>query len=180
MLIQTEITPNPDALKFLLSLEVNSGEPVCFDKKSQQHNAITKQFFGIENVELVFFGSDFITITKSSVAHWDTLKPQIIMIIMDYLMTGLPFLNLGDASAPHRDLSETEQKIVDIIDTKVRPAVAMDGGDIVYKSFKDGVVYVELRGACSGCPSSTVTLKQGIESMLRHYVPEVESVESDN
>ena len=134
-------------------------------------------FYGTQNT----FGADFITVTKIDESDWKLLKPEILMVIMDHLVSGLPVLdeNKNILTQVNNELfSEIEKQIIEIIETRVRPSVAMDGGDIIYKGFKDGIVYLQLQGACSGCPSSSITLKNGIESMLQHYVPEVISVES--
>ena len=183
MFIQTESTPNPNALKFLPGVEVSPEQPVYMTSKEGCGSALAHKLFIIKNVEAVFFGSDFITITSSAGASWDVMKPEIIMTIMDHFVAGLPVFDNIQASKPNiskSDLTEIEKQIIEIIETRVRPSVAMDGGDIVYQGFENGVVFLELRGACSGCPSSTVTLKEGIESMLRHYVPEVQAVEAVN
>jgi len=135
----------------------------------------------VDNVEAVFLGADFITVTKNPQSEWKLLKPEILMVIMDHLVSGLPIFNDNENTCTQintEGLSEIEKQIIEIIETRVRPSVAMDGGDIIYKGFKEGVVYLQLQGACSGCPSSTATLKNGIESMLQHYIPEVQAVEA--
>lgn len=183
MFIQTESTPNPNAIKFLPGVDVSPDQPVYMTSKEGCGSALAHKLFAIKNVEAVFFGSDFITITSSSDSNWDVMKPEVIMTIMDYFVAGLPvFDNIQSNKADiyKSDLTDIEKQIIEIIETRVRPSVAMDGGDIVYQGFEDGIVLLELRGACSGCPSSTVTLKEGIESMLRHYVPEVLAVEAVN
>ena len=130
----------------------------------------------------VYFGHDFITVTKSPVVEWGILKPSILTTIMDHFISGMPVMNAVNSNKVASNVSENDselvKQIVELIETRVRPAVAQDGGDIVYKDFRDGVVYLELHGSCSGCPSSTATLKQGIENMLKHYVPEVMAVEA--
>jgi NFU1 iron-sulfur cluster scaffold homolog, mitochondrial len=185
MFIQTENTPNPSAIKFLPGTDVSSIEPVHFSNKEDTiaKSALAFKLFNIQNVRSVFFGSNFITITKSDESDWAILKPEILMTIMDHLVAGLPIFD--DTTTKTRnsnintlELSEIEKQIIEIIETRVRPSVAMDGGDIIYRGFENGIVKLELRGACSGCPSSTVTLKNGIESMLKHFIPEVVSVES--
>lgn len=183
MFIQTESTPNPAALKFLPGIDVSPEQPIYMTSKEGCDSELACKLFSIKNVEAVFFGSDFITITSAPDANWDVMKPEIIMTIMDHFVAGLPvFDNIQSNKAEifKSDLTEIEKQIIEIIETRVRPSVAMDGGDIVYQGFEDGTVFLELRGACSGCPSSTVTLKEGIESMLRHYVPEVQAVEAVN
>lgn len=182
MFIQTESTPNPEAMKFFPGVSLNTKEPVYFANSSEcEHSSLAKKLFQINSVEAVFFGHDFVTITKKPSEDWEVMKPEILMTIMDHFVAGGQAFDseLTQTSEINLDdLSEIEKQIVEIIDTRVRPSVAMDGGDIVYKGFKEGIVYLAMRGACSGCPSSTVTLKNGIESMLQHYVPEVTSVES--
>lgn len=183
MFIQTESTPNPAALKFLPGIDVSPEQPIYMTSKEGCDSELARKLFSVKNVEAVFFGSDFITITSTPDANWDVMKPEIIMTIMDHFVAGLPvFDNIqsNKAEISKSDLTEIEKQIIEIIETRVRPSVAMDGGDIVYQGFEDGTVFLELRGACSGCPSSTVTLKEGIESMLRHYVPEVQAVEAVN
>lgn len=180
MFIQTEDTPNPNALKFLPGSYV-SDRPVYITVREDSSSPMAKKLFTLRGIEAVFLGSDFITITKADDIDWAILKPQVIMIIMDHFVAGLPVFEnsfSAEVSNTSSDLTEIEKQIIEIIETKVRPSVAMDGGDIVYQGFKDGVVTLELRGACSGCPSSTITLKQGIESMLKYYIPEVISVEA--
>lgn len=185
MYIQTEETPNPNALKFFPGMNISQSGPVFFNEpeEAKGKSALAVKIFQIENVEAVFYGVDFITVTKSEGSNWETLKPEILMVMMDHLVAGLPvFDEVQDASGAidTEGMSDIEKQIVEIIETRVRPSVAMDGGDIIYKGFKDGVVYLELRGACSGCPSSSITLKNGIESMLQHFVPEVKAVEASS
>ena len=183
MFIQTESTPNPNAIKFLPGVTVNLDDPKYVTSSEDCNSALARKLFSLENIDGVFFGSDFITITKSDSADWNSMKPQIIMVIMDHFLAGLPVFDNMETRRVVIDqetLNETEKQILEIIETKVRPSVAMDGGDIVYVGFEDGVVLVELRGACSGCPSSSLTLKKGIESMLQHYVPSVKAVEAVN
>jgi NFU1 iron-sulfur cluster scaffold homolog, mitochondrial len=183
MFIQTEDTPNPNALKFLPGLEISPGGPVFYNNITEaiQKSDLAVKIFGIEGVQAVFYGYDFITVTKTDQFEWDLLKPEILMSIMDYLVAGLPVFATQTTSSHDinlENLSDLEKQIVEIIETRVRPSVAMDGGDIIYQGFKDGIVYLQLRGACSGCPSSSITLKNGIESMLQHFVPEVLAVEA--
>ncbi|MDX1923637.1 MAG: NifU family protein [Rickettsiaceae bacterium] len=181
MFIQTESTPNPNALKFFPGQDVAS-EPIHFDSKENACGVkLVSALFNINDVEAVFFGSDFITITKTESAKWDILKPFIISEMMSHFSANLPALEgHREKKKDHSlsDLTEIENQIIEIIETRVRPSVAMDGGDITYKGFEDGVVYLELKGSCAGCPSSSVTLKNGIESMLQYYIPEVKSVEA--
>ncbi len=183
MFIQTENTPNPNAVKFLPG-KIISDKPIYYSKLEEAvsaGSALVLDLFYIEGVEAIFLGYDFITITKSEDSDWELLKPEILTIMNDRFLSGL---GIFDDEAPRvssidtEGMSDIEKQIVEIIETRVRPSVAMDGGDIVYRGFENGVVKLELRGACSGCPSSTVTLKDGIENMLKHFVPEVESVEA--
>ncbi|CAN0554693.1 unnamed protein product [Ectocarpus sp. 12 AP-2014] len=183
MFIQTEETPNPNALKFLPGSEVSPSGPVFFNsnEESLQKSSLAAKIFQIGNVEAVFYGTDFITVTKSQETNWSLLKPEILMVIMDHLVAGMPVFDEPQNIFKEIDtdgMSDVEKQIVEIIETRVRPSVAMDGGDIIYQGFENGVVYLQLRGACSGCPSSSITLKNGIESMLQHFVPEVRSVEA--
>lgn len=184
MFIQTENTPNPNAIKFLPNELVSPLQPIFFNNAQEARKSSTLAFrlFEIEGVEAVFFGKDFITITKAGNIDWEALKAEILMIIMDHYTLNLPALDKEDdrqaQSIDLNTLGEIEKQIIEIIETRVRPSVAMDGGDIIYRGFENGVVLLELRGSCSGCPSSTVTLKQGIENMLKHFVPEVETVEA--
>ncbi len=186
MFIQTENTPNPNAMKFLPAVAVSPEKPMHFDNitEATKVSALAGKLFGVHGIEAVFFGSDFITITKSSAVEWQLVKPEILMIIMDHFVAGLPVFNdstsLQQTTLDLTDKSELEKQIIEIIETRVRPSVAMDGGDITYVSFENGVVKLQLKGSCSGCPSSTITLKNGIESMLKHFVPEVQSVEAAN
>lgn len=183
MFIQTENTPNHNALKFLPGSEVSGSGPVFYNNSAEVkgESQLALKLFYIEGVEAVFYGYDFITITKNESSSWDILKPEILMVIMDHFVSGMPVfeeVNSQSAAINTDNMSDIEKQIVEIIETRVRPSVAMDGGDIIYQGFTDGIVYLELRGACSGCPSSTITLKNGIESMLQHFVPEVKAVEA--
>lgn len=182
MFIQTESTPNPNAIKFFPENMTISEKPMHFGSKNEIKGVrLAKKLFEIEGIEAVFFGSDFITITKSDTEDWDILKPHIVSGIMDHILAGFPILegmNENNIQPDLSNLTEIEKQIIEIIETRVRPSVAMDGGDITYKKFEEGIVYLELKGSCSGCPSSSVTLKNGIESMLQYYVPEVKGVEA--
>jgi Fe-S cluster biogenesis protein NfuA len=181
MFIQTEATPNPNAMKFLPGEDISPDNPVHFASKEDSISSpLARKLFAIHGISAVFFGAEFITITKEENTDWVVLKPEILVSIMDHLAAKLPIFTEQKAKKeiPQEYLSEIERQIVEIIETRVRPSVAMDGGDITYRGFENGVVTLELKGACSGCPSSSITLKNGIESMLKHYVPEVESVEA--
>ncbi len=186
MFIQTEPTPNPRTLKFIPGqIVLDSGTATFVDEESAKASPLAEALFAIAEVEGVFLGHDFITVSRSESAEWDVLKPTILTTIMEHFIAGKPMLHPSDGSSAvveSNTASEEDDPIVrqikELIDTRVRPAVAEDGGDIIYRSFQDGVVALELRGACSGCPSSTLTLKEGIENMLRYYVPEVKTVEA--
>tara|TARA_B100000575_G_C23127006_1_gene653093 strand:+ start:355 stop:918 length:564 start_codon:yes stop_codon:yes gene_type:complete len=179
MFIQTEHTPNPQTLKFLPGKVVMNEGTAFFQNIEEGHNSpFAKRLFGVDGVEGVFFGSDFITITKNNNIDWLIMKPLILNAIMDhYNSDEETIIDIQKEEKSHQSNNEDDNDIVkqikELLDTRVRPAVAMDGGDIIYDSFKDGIVYLHMQGACSGCPSSTATLKMGIENMLKHYVPEV-------
>ncbi len=183
MFIQTEQTPNPATLKFLPGVTVlNEGTA---DFRSQEDAALSplaQRIFAVEGVQGVFLTTDFITITKSEEKEWYLLKPSLLGIIMEHFTAGRPVLvGTGSESEVTYDDEGADEEVVsqirELIDTRVRPAVAMDGGDIVYRGFRDGVVFLHMQGACAGCPSAGATLKMGIENMLRHYIPEVQAVE---
>ena len=182
MFIQTEHTPNPQTLKFLPGKVVMEDGTAFFQNVEEGSNSpFAKRLFQLDGVEGVFFGSDFITITKSQSIEWQIMKPLILGTIMDHYNSGDETI-INDQKKENDSLksdsndSDIVKQIKELLDTRVRPAVAMDGGDIIYNSFKDGIVYLHMQGACSGCPSSTATLKMGIENMLKHYVPEVQEV----
>jgi Fe-S cluster biogenesis protein NfuA len=178
MFIQMEETPNPNAVKFLPGYEFNERSPIYYKSKEDCNSELARRLLDLNFVEAVFFGRDFVTISKESDSDWNLIKPELLMIMMEYFSAKLPVFDAFAREVGSISFSEIEKQIIEIIDSKVRPSVAMDGGDIIYKGFEDGVVLLELHGACSGCPSSSVTLKNGIERMLKHYVPEVRSVES--
>jgi Fe-S cluster biogenesis protein NfuA len=182
MFIQTEETPNPQTLKFIPDGEVvleNNTAEFKNQKQAATKSPLALQLFAISGIESVFFGRDFITITKSSNIEWPKIKSEIIAVIMDFFVTKKPimFEQAAAKAVIDEDDSEIVKQIKELIEIKVRPAVAMDGGDIIYRGFEDGIVKLELKGSCSGCPSSTITLKSGIENMLKHYIPEVVAVE---
>jgi Fe-S cluster biogenesis protein NfuA len=177
MFIQTEPTPNPATLKFLPGKVVMDRGTADFAEPSRATaSPLAKRLFQIEGVGSVFLGSDFITVGKADGAEWPVLKPQILAAIMEHYASGEPAVTGDDQAAAAGEESEIVAQIRELLDTRVRPAVAQDGGDIIFRAFEDGVVYLHLQGACSGCPSSTATLKHGIENMLRYYVPEVQAV----
>ncbi len=181
MLIETERTPNPATLKFLPGREVVAGEGVDFDSpEAADRSPLASALFALGDVERVFFGNDFVTVTKAEgSADWASLKPDVMGLIVDHFASGAPLLAGEQAEAETFDDPEDAEivsQIKELLDTRVRPAVANDGGDIVYRGFQKGVVYLHMRGSCAGCPSSTATLKGGIENLLRYYVPEVSEV----
>ncbi len=179
MFIQTEQTPNPATLKFLPGLTVvASGTANFTTPEAAGRSPLAQRLFELAHVAGVFLGSDFITVTKDGDGDWHQLKPAILAAIMEHFTAGRPVL-LDDAE-PAGEQGEEDDEIVaqikELLETRVRPAVAMDGGDIIFHDYADGVVYLHMQGSCSGCPSSTATLKAGIENMLRHYIPEVVEV----
>ena len=181
MFIQTEDTPNPDTLKFMPGDKVlNSGSVDFSSIESSSNSPLAKRLFEIEGVSRVFLSSDFISVTKNSLLEWNSLKPSILTGIMEHYSSGLPALNVEEETINNNCEEDTEiiKQIKDLLETRVRPAVAMDGGDISFCSFEAGVVTLQMKGACAGCPSSTATLKMGIENMLRHYIPEVTEVKA--
>ncbi len=180
MFIETEGTPNPATLKFLPGQDILGNKTADFpDADAALISPLAEALFGLEGVTRVFLGGDFVTVTKSDETDWQGLKPQILGLLMEHLMAGLPILREGMA-LEDEDVDPADQEIVDqikdLLDTRIRPAVAGDGGDIIFRSYRDGVVSLRMQGACAGCPSSTATLKHGIENMLKHYIPEVTSV----
>lgn len=181
MFIQTEETPNPESLKFLPGVNVSPAPMNFLDNTQAINSPLAQKLFSLECVKSVFLGYDFITVTKQEESKWEVIKAEILVTIMDFLISGQEAVKPAEARvATPSDVEEDKivKEIREIIETRVRPAVMQDGGDIVFHDFKDGVVRLELHGACSGCPSSTVTLKNGIENMLKYYVPEVISVEA--
>jgi Fe-S cluster biogenesis protein NfuA len=181
MFIETEATPNPATLKFLPGCDVlGAGTADFAAAEVAARSPLATALFGLPGVARVFLGGDFISVTKTDAMSWQGLKPQVLGAIMEHFVSGRPVLE-GDATAEAEDVAPEDAEIVaqikELLDTRVRPAVAGDGGDIVFRGYRDGVVRLHMQGSCSGCPSSTATLKHGIENMLRHYVPEVVAVE---
>ena len=179
MFIQTEDTPNPATLKFIPGTDVMGQGTADFpDKQTAGTSPLARRLFQIDGIEAVFLGSDFVTVTKGDDQEWFTLKPSILAGIMEHYASGLPVVEASkdDQDNDGEEDDELVKQIKHLLDTRVRPAVAMDGGDIVFHDFDDGIVTLSMQGACSGCPSSTATLKMGIENMLRHYIPEVKEV----
>ena len=176
MFVQTEVTPNPNSLKFLPGKKVSNSGPYEITNKDETQNALVRNLLSINGVEGIFLGEDFISINKNKIIKWDEIKHIVISFINDFYSEGKEFVIDESLEEQNSNLDELEQKIVKILDQKIRPAVARDGGDIKFKEFKDGVVKVQLQGSCSGCPSSTMTLKQGVQNLLCHYLPEVKEV----
>ena len=176
MFVQTETTPNPNSLKFLPGKIVSNGGSFEINKKDDVKNELIRNLMSINGVEGIFLSRDFISINKYDDTSWDEIKHIVISLINDFYSTGKEFVIDKSPFETNENLGEIEKKIVQILDQKIRPAVARDGGDIKFKEFKDGVVMVQLQGSCSGCPSSTMTLKQGVQNLLCHYLPEVKEV----
>lgn len=191
MFIETETTPNPATLKFLPGRQVMpSGTREFASPEAAEASPLAQALFDTGEVTGVFFGGDFVSVTAAPGADWSQLKPQVVAVLLDHFVSGAPLFVGGDATGfavPHAEDGElvvaadpADADIVDqiheLLDTRIRPAVANDGGDIVYRGYRDGVVHLQMQGACSGCPSSTATLKRGIEGLLKHYIPEVNEV----
>ena len=181
MFIQTEETPNPNTLKFIPGIQVMSEGTIEFsDKDNALKSNLANLIFSIDGISRVFFSSDFISVTKIENLDWEVLKPMILTSIMDHYASGKEIIEKNEVidNLPKEEDTEVVKQIKELIDQRVRPAVAMDGGDISFCSFEDGIVTLQMKGACAGCPSSTATLKMGIENMLRHYIPEVVEVKA--
>ncbi len=178
MFVQTEVTPNPNSLKFLPGKSVSNKGSFEITQKDQTNNELVKNLLSINGVEGIFLGKDFISINKYDDTSWDEIKHIVISLINDFYSSGKKCVVENTLIENNENLKDIEKKIVKILDEKIRPAVAKDGGDIKFKEFKDGIVKVQLQGSCSGCPSSTMTLKQGVQNLLCHYLPEVKKVEA--
>ena len=178
MFVQTEITPNPNSLKFLPGKVVSNEGSFEITKKDETNNELIKNLLSVNGVEGIFLGKDFISINKYDDFSWDEIKHIVISLINDFYLSGKECVIERNLQENNNELKDIEKKIVKILDEKIRPAVAKDGGDIKFKEFKNGVVKVQLQGSCSGCPSSTMTLKQGVQNLLCHYLPEVKKVEA--
>ncbi len=181
MFIETEGTPNPATLKFLPGREVLAGRTADFaDADAALLSPLADALFGVAGVARVFLGADFVTVTKDQASDWAALKPQVMGVIMEHFVAGKPVMSALAAEDEAEDVRPEDAEIVaqikDLLEERVRPAVAGDGGDIIFRGFRDGVVSLKMQGSCSGCPSSTATLKHGIENLLKHYIPEVTSV----
>ena len=176
MFVQTEITPNPNSLKFLPGKIVSNSGPYEITNKDDIQNELVRNILSINGVLGIFLGKDFISVNKNDSIKWEDIKHIVISLINDFYSDGKEFVIDENLETQINELNEIENRIVKILDEKIRPAVARDGGDIKFKEFKDGVVKVQLQGSCSGCPSSTMTLKQGVQNLLCHYLPEVKEV----
>lgn len=180
MFIQTEDTPNPQTMKFLPSMQVVA-TPLEFENEAQAaESPLAQSLFAVEGVQSVFLGQDFISVTCDDGQDWSLLRPLVLQVIMNHFMSDKPVLNEGadlpSSCAACASNGDVENQIRELLDKRIRPAVAQDGGDVVFEKYEDGIVYLRLRGACAGCPSATATLKFGIEQMLRHFIPEVQEV----
>ena len=180
MFVQTEITPNPNSLKFLPGKVVSNYGSFEVTKKDETNNELIRNLLSVNGVEGIFLGKNFISVNKYDDIEWEEIKHIIISFINDFYSTGKECVIEKDLNESLENLQDIEKKIIKILDEKIRPAVAKDGGDIRFKEFKDGVVKVQLQGSCSGCPSSTMTLKQGVQNLLCHYIPDVKKVEAVN
>lgn len=179
MFIQTEPTPNPSTLKFLPGRDVlGRGSADFVSPEAAARSPLATRLFAIDGVASVFLGGDFITVGKVGAVDWSVLKPQVLAAIMEHFASGQAVIEGDNAADDGANDSDVVRQIKELLDTRVRPAVAQDGGDIVFRSFDDGIVYLHMQGACSGCPSSSATLKHGIENMLKYYVPEVVAVQA--
>ena len=178
MFVQTQITPNPDSLKFLPGQIVSNSGSYEIKDKNKVNNDLIRNILSINGVTGVFLGSDFISVNKEKTVNWEDVKHIVIALINEYYQSGKKFVidKDLDETETKKDLIDIEKKIIKILDSKIRPAVARDGGDIKFEGFKDGIVTVKLQGSCSGCPSSTMTLKQGVQNLLCHYIKDVKEV----
>mgnify|MGYP001483120177 CR=1 FL=1 len=178
MFVQTEITPNPNSLKFLPGKIVSNNGSFEISNKDETDNELVRNLLSVNGVQGIFLGNDFISINKYDDQSWDEIKHIIISLINDFYSDGRECVIDKDNKDDNKNLKEIEKKIIKLLDEKIRPAVAKDGGDIKFKEFKNGIVKVQLQGSCSGCPSSTMTLKRGVQNLLCHYIPEIKEVQS--
>ena len=177
MFVQTEITPNPNSLKFIPGKKVSNSEPIEITDKNKSNNELIRNILSVNGVIGIFLAEDFLSVNKDEKTEWEDLKHIIISFINDYYSEGKEIVIESNlTSASETGSSEIENKIIKILETKIRPAVARDGGDIKFKEYNDGIVTVQLQGSCSGCPSSTMTLKRGVQNLLCHYIPEIKEV----
>ena len=177
MFVQTQNTPNPNSIKFLPSKKVSNDDPFEITDKNKSNNELVRNILSINGVTGIFLAEDFLSVNKDEQIKWEDLKHIIISFINDYYASGNEIvIDSNKISSTETQLSEIEKKIIKILETKIRPAVARDGGDIKFKKYNNGIVTVQLQGSCSGCPSSIMTLKQGVQNLLCHYIPEIEKV----
>ena len=176
MFVQTQETPNPNSLKFIPDKKVSNSGSFEITNKDETNNDLVKNILSINGVTGIFLDEDFLSVNKTENTNWEDVKHIVISLINDFYSEGNEFIIDKKVESQKNDLNDIEKKIIKILDTKIKPAVARDGGDIKFKEFKDGVVTVQLQGSCSGCPSSTMTLKQGVQNILRHYIPDVKEV----
>ena len=178
MFVQTEITPNPNSLKFIPGKNVSNSGSFEVTKKDKVNNDLIRNILSINGVVGIFLSKDFISVNKNNENSWDDIKHIVISHINEFYASGKEFVINKDLNEQNESLDEIEKRIIQLLEDKIRPAIARDGGDIKFKEFKNGIVKVQLQGSCSGCPSSTMTLKQGVQNLLCHYLPEVKSVEA--
>ena len=179
MFVQIQETPNPNSLKFIPGKKVSSIGSVELTKKEDINNDLLKNIFSINGVESIFLGDDFLSVNKNEKTNWEDIKHIVISLINEFYSDGKDLILGGiSKSDEKKDFKEIEKNIIKILETKIKPAVARDGGDIKFVAFKEGIVTVQLQGSCSGCPSSTITLKRGVENLLTHYIPDVKQVEA--
>ena len=178
MFVQTEITPNPNSLKFLPGKIVSNNGSFEVTKEDNINNELVKNLLSVNGVQGIFLGKDFISINKRNETPWEEIKHIVISLINDFYSSGKEFVIDKNFNDDDKNLEDIEKRIIQLLDQKIRPAVAKDGGDIKFKEFSEGIVKVQLQGSCSGCPSSTMTLKQGVQNLLCHYIPEVKGVEA--
>ena len=176
MFVQTEVTPNPNSLKFLPGKKVSNSGPYEITNKDEIQNELVRNILSVNGVEGIFLGQDFISVNKNDNTKWDEIKHIVISLINDFYSSGKNCVIENNPKEVTENFEEIEKRIIKILDQKIRPAVAKDGGDIKFKEFKNGTVKVQLQGSCSGCPSSTMTLKQGVQNLLCHYIPEIKEV----
>jgi Fe-S cluster biogenesis protein NfuA len=177
MFVQTQNTPNPNSLKFLPNKKVSNDDPFEITEKNKSNNELIRNILSINGVTGIFIAENFLSVNKDEKTKWEDLKHIIISFINDYYSSGNEIvIDSNNARSPEIKLSEIEKKIIEIIEARIRPAVARDGGDIKFEEYNDGIVTVKLQGSCSGCPSSTMTLKQGVQNLLCHYIPEIKEV----
>ena len=178
MFVQTETTPNPNSLKFLPGKIVSNNGSFEVTKEDNINNELVKNLLSINGVQGIFLGKDFISINKRNETPWEEIKHIVVSLINDFYSSGKEFVIDKNLNEDDKNLEDIEKRIIQLLDQKIRPAVAKDGGDIKFKEFSEGIVKVQLQGSCSGCPSSTMTLKQGVQNLLCHYIPEVKGVEA--